>query len=192
MKKPKPTGKDDPPPPRRGKRTRKPHWIYNIEDALGLDHSDIARLLTPEPLSVEAVWDILEGRYDTSALKGLRFPVTKTRVGDIIAGESLLWAEKAAALLSKRLGFSLEDDADGKQTPRVYEPAHREEVPFNIDWVSEYLRNWERQMQYAYFRQASPFIATSPPTKTPRVIRFDDRGRRIEAGQDQASGDQTP
>lgn len=158
------------PGPRRGKRARGEHWINDIEKALEFNHADIARLLTPEPLSIDAMWDILTGRYDTPALAGLKSPITARAVSRIIAGESSAFAEKAEAHLSERLGFQIERHPQGHVTFHCH-PELRYEVeddcPFGEDSVATYLGMYEQRMRYEFGRIGSPFVATSPPIPIP-------------------------
>jgi hypothetical protein len=91
-------------PKKPGKQPRKKHWLYDVEKALGLNHSDIARLLTPEHLSAAAIRDICHSHLDTPALSGLQFPVRHTAVSDIIAGESQQVSREAEIALWMRLG----------------------------------------------------------------------------------------
>ncbi len=141
-----------------------------------LNHADIARLLTPEPLSIDAMWDILTGRYDTPALAGLKFPITARVVSRIIAGESSALAEKAEACLSERLGLEIEKHHQGRVTLRYHFELRGEvedDCPFGEDSVATYLGMYEQRMKYAHGRIGSPFVATSPPILIPpsNIIR---------------------
>ena len=157
----------------KGKQKRKEHWIYEVEKVLNLNHSDVARLLTPEPVSIDAMWDILEGRFDTPALKGLEFPVSAKQVTAGIAGQPLTWAEEAKILLRARLGLIVEVQPETGTSLWSFD-THGIDTPFDAESVGYYLGYWEQALRYEHNRIDAPFVATSLPIPIPpeNIIRL--------------------
>lgn len=146
----------------RGKQKRQPHWIYEVEKALDLDHSNIAQLLTPEPLTIRAVWDICQSHSHTTALNGLEFPVAQSTVSDIITGESRSWAEKAATLLYQRLGVVSQEFAE---TGKIHA---FDNGTFSKDSLRRYLTYATKMMKNPELTKLSGFAQAGTPQKLPR------------------------
>ena len=148
--------------PKLGKRPRRKHWIYDVEKALGLSHVDIARLLTPEPLSIAAVRDICHSFSGTAALKGLSFPIDWKTISDIIAGESDVWERKAVTLLRQRLGVIAEEYF---QTGEIFA---YDDQPFGRESLRRYLADAERQQKTPFLAGLSYFAQPKPPVTSSR------------------------
>lgn len=88
---------------RRGKRHRKAHVIYAIEEALGLNHSNIADLATGGYLSVDQIAAILHNPNCPGVASDVKFQ----HVAKMITGEYPdLW-NKVRNRLAFRLGISV-------------------------------------------------------------------------------------
>lgn len=162
---------------RRGKQKRKPHWIYEIEKALELDHSDIARLLTPEPLTIRAVRDICKTQSNTAALAGLKFSVPQATVSDIIAGESEAWSQVAEKRLSQRLGLIVAIYHETGDTLWGYD-----ETIFSKDSLRRYLDLADKMMKPPYgvgfAGFAEPTNLAKPAGRRPRYTVPPPKSRR--------------
>ena len=142
----------------RGKRPRQKHWIYDVERALGLNHSDIARLLTPEHLTPAAIRDICKSRSGTPALQGLEFPIKASAVSDIIAGESEDLACRAEVTLWCRLGVLWNEySATG-------EILGFERLPLGKDSLVRYLADEEQSLKKA---QQGVYVTVVPLNRVP-------------------------